>query len=82
MSPATVLKNNLFFFSFFDSHLVYSRGFVAVNNVQLELCTGCTFRGFILKNAVPNIFVLTYFIAYHFDVCPIPCRRRRVTLCL
>jgi hypothetical protein len=74
MRPATVLKNYLHFFSFFDGHLVHSRGFicVAVNNVQHELCTGCTFRGLILKNAVPNISVLTYFIVYRFDVCPIP----------
>jgi hypothetical protein len=72
MSPATVPKNNLSFVSFFDGHLVYSRGFVAVNNVQRELRTESTFRGFNLKNAVPNISVLTYFIVYHFDVCSTP----------
>lgn len=59
MSLATIFKNYLSFFSFFDGHFVHSRDFmpVAVDNVQHELCTGCTFRAFILKNAVPNICV-------------------------
>jgi hypothetical protein len=54
---------------------------VAVNNVEHELCTECTFRGFILKCAVPNISVLTYFVAYHIDLWSYSLKEKtRVTL--